>query len=264
MQSGFEGRGAVARTQALWDICVMLFYCHLYGIMRHGCCWGWRGDAVSCKTARCIQKETARSQSVSPLITALYPLWFRLSKQRCRGHQDCRVIEPAWAALSSTSAKNTSPTVTGHQVGENDCSHCPSTGHSHQPWPSLSKPATEKTFDTQVQHLNTCSFDANHAAHMTLIMSGYADSIFHGNTVFSQQNLTRQMLIHRKSKLYQRCPLLSAVVFHFVIELKAGTLNSRISCKIVNPDLWKRPIKIHWHMTKSAISLLIMQLIGWD
>lgn len=140
MEAWSESPDVFAQTQALWDICVMLFYCHLYGIMRHSCCWGCRGDAVSCKTARCIQKETARSQSVSPLITALYPLWFRLSKQRCRGHQDCRVIEPAWAALSSASAKNTSPTVTVHQVGENDCSHCPGTGHSYQPWPSLSQP----------------------------------------------------------------------------------------------------------------------------
>lgn len=118
METRYGGPNTFARTQALWDICVMLFYCHLCGIMRHSCCWGWRGDAVSCKTARCIQKETARSQSVSPLITALYPLWFRLSKQRCRGHQDCRVIEPAWAALSSASAKNTSPLSPGTKWGK--------------------------------------------------------------------------------------------------------------------------------------------------
>lgn len=63
------------------------------------------------------------------LIRRVYPAWSRLSKQWCRGQQDCWVIEGEWAALSSTSAKNTSHTVTGHQVGENDCSCSCNPGH---------------------------------------------------------------------------------------------------------------------------------------
>lgn len=45
------------------------------------------------------------------------PAWIRFSKQWCRGHLDLWVIEGEWAALSSTSAKNTSHAVTALQVG---------------------------------------------------------------------------------------------------------------------------------------------------
>lgn len=45
------------------------------------------------------------------------PAWIRFSKQWRWGHLDLWVIEGEWAALSSTSAKNTSHTVTALQVG---------------------------------------------------------------------------------------------------------------------------------------------------
>lgn len=135
------------KYKSLRDICVMMFYCHLCGITSRRCVWtlegprvrsyrrrggrGWGGQTASNKAAEWIQDETARSHSVTSLI----PPPLHLSKQRRRGHQDCWVIEPARAALSSTSAKNTSPTVTGHQAGRgagaNDCSRCRSAGHSH-------------------------------------------------------------------------------------------------------------------------------------
>lgn len=87
-----------------------------------------------------IQEETAWSHSVTYQRTTPSAA----SKQRCRGHQDCWVIELVWAALSSTSAKNTSHTVTGHRVKENDCSCCRNTGQSHHQWPSVSKAAIKK------------------------------------------------------------------------------------------------------------------------
>lgn len=58
------------------------------------------------------------------------PAWIRFSKQWCRGHLDLWVIEGEWAALSSTSAKNTSHAVTVLQVG------------GKWLFPSMSKPKT--------------------------------------------------------------------------------------------------------------------------